>query len=160
MFALVLALALGGHMIPGKPPEGAVCNPAEVAAAMKQLAQHPDDLTVRRRLLTYYLHRHQDPALRKARIDQIAWMVEHHPEVKLFDQRAWIVDARDREGFARVRELWLRQVRRFRGRAAGAGERGAGVEPIGPRGRGGVAEEGARIRRGNSGCCTPTPSSA
>ena len=100
MFALVLAVALGGHVGPGKPPEGAVCNPAEVAAAMKQLAQHPDDLTVRRRLLTYYLHRHQDPALRKARIEQIAWMVEHHPAVKLFDQRAWIVDTRDREGFA------------------------------------------------------------
>jgi hypothetical protein len=82
---------------------------------MKHLARQPDDLAVRRRLLTYYLHRHQDSALRKARIEQIAWMTEHHPEVKLFDQRAWIVDTRDREGFARVRALWLWQVQRFPG---------------------------------------------
>lgn len=113
MFALLLGLALSGPAGSGKPPEGAVCNAAEVAAAARHLAEHPDDLTVRRRLLTYYLHRHQDPALRQARIDQIAWMVEHYPEARLYDQRAWIVDARDREGFARVRALWLEQVRRF-----------------------------------------------
>lgn len=111
MIVLLLALALG-HVGPGKPPEGAVCNAAEAAAAEKHIAAHPDDLTARRRLLTYYLHRHRDPALRKARVEQIAWMVEHYPGARLFDQRAWIVDTRD-EGFARVRELWLRQVKRF-----------------------------------------------
>jgi hypothetical protein len=100
-------------VVGGKPAEGSVCNAAEAAAGEKHLKTHPGDLRTRRRLLTWYLHRHKDPGMRDARVAQIAWMAEHHPELKLFDERAWIVDTRDREGFERVRTLWLRKARAF-----------------------------------------------
>src|SRR5690242_6274864 len=92
---------------------GAICNSEQAAVGERYLLTYPDDVETRRRLLVYYLHRHQDPKVRQARIDQIAWMVEHHPEMQFPDQRVWLVDGRDRTGFARVRELWLRQVKRF-----------------------------------------------
>ena len=92
---------------------GAVCNSEQAAVAERYLLTYPDDVETRTRLLVYYLYRHQDPKVRQARIGQIAWMVEHHPEMQFPDQRVWLVDGRDKAGFARVRELWLRQVKKF-----------------------------------------------
>jgi hypothetical protein len=90
--------------------------PAEAARLESQLANHPEDVAVRTRLISYY---HQQMNA-QPRARHILWLIENHPEAEVFRiapdvtsfEVAWhgLNSAADRD---KARVVWLRQLERF-----------------------------------------------
>jgi hypothetical protein len=101
----------------------------QVTAAEQELAANPEDEATREKLLRYYMLNHMraqaarqglvsakecsDPTGDTApRIPLILWLIDHHPESKLFDDpAAWISSQVDGpNAYQDARNRWLTQV--------------------------------------------------
>jgi hypothetical protein len=99
-------------------------SPGDASKLEQQLAAHPDDETVRDKLLKYYWHN----SVREPRLESIFWLIEHHPESPLHgNQTAGIMPVRadgktdiwfqsgvplnDVADFQRALALWEQQVK-------------------------------------------------
>jgi hypothetical protein len=72
-------------------------------------------------LLDFYLNRWPDEKLHAARIHLLLWIIANRPDIDLpsavHDPRGLLVDPDDKEGYAQVRDAWLRAVARQPGNA-------------------------------------------
>jgi TonB family protein len=96
---------------------GAELDAAGAATAQQSLAADAKNINARATLLAYYANAKgtNSDELRKARLEQIAWLVQNAPESNLCASPLAQINAlgeplRDPPGYAQVRELWLQQV--------------------------------------------------
>ena len=85
----------------------------EATDAEEHLKSHPEDRTVVKRLLDYYVQRWQNAGSDRLRV--VLWAIENHPGIDLggvHDSRGLLLNPDDREGYQKARQLWLEQVRR------------------------------------------------
>lgn len=74
----------------------------------EQLKRNPEDIRTRA-LLTAYYHRH---AMRRERLKNVFWLIEHHPESELLQNIAFTIPAEDSPisdmaSYERAKALWL-----------------------------------------------------
>jgi TonB family protein len=96
---------------------GAEMDAAGAAQVQQSLAVDPKNINLRTTLLAYYANAKMPnkEELRKARLEQIAWLVQNAPESHLMTSPLSQINAQgdplpDPSGYAQVRELWLQQV--------------------------------------------------
>lgn len=96
---------------------GAELDAAGAAEVLKSLEAAPENINARATLLAYYAYGKlpKTQELRQARLEQIAWLVQNAPESALWASPLLQINAqgeplRDPSGYARVRELWLKQA--------------------------------------------------
>ena len=88
-----------------------VRNWADADKVESELAAQPEDLRARLALLRFYAGQGGATAERakKARREQILWMIEHHPEHPVLSEAAGIIDgtvSQLADAFARCRDAW------------------------------------------------------
>jgi hypothetical protein len=87
-------------------------NPAEIDRLLKQIAAHPDNTADRQALLRAVAFQGAAPAekARPIRREQILWLIEHHPDAKIFDEPFMQLWPRGRlgdpDGYAQAAALW------------------------------------------------------
>ena len=74
----------------------------------ERLNRNPEDIKSRA-LLTAYYFRH---AMRRQRLDNVLWLIEHHPESELLRSSAFVISAEDSPlndmaSYERAKALWL-----------------------------------------------------
>src|SRR5262249_2111890 len=94
-------------------------SPAEVAELESEVAQNPEDLEARTRLLYFYGRPSKAELPQQevaARRRHVLWLIEHHPEQEILG--AWgarlshvpSAHLSDPEGYAEARTAWLAQI--------------------------------------------------
>ncbi len=95
---------------------GKALSRAQAEDVERHLAEVPDDVASRQKLLLFYAEngtRFYDPAIViAARRKHILWLIEHHPELPLLGQRPGLIDPpldqlADPQGYAQIKKEWL-----------------------------------------------------
>ncbi len=95
---------------------GKALSRAQAEDVERHLAEAPDDLAGREKLLLFYAQngtRFYDPAIViVARRKHILWLIAHHPELPLLGQRPGLIDPpldqlADPQGYAQIKKEWL-----------------------------------------------------
>jgi hypothetical protein len=95
---------------------GKALSRAQAEDVERHLAEAPDDLAGREKLLLFYAQngtRFYDPAIViAARRKHILWLIGHHPELPLLGQRPGLIDPpldqlADPQGYAQIKKEWL-----------------------------------------------------
>lgn len=111
---ILLTSAVAGQMISSTGrSEPSYTTAQQATEAENYLKSHPEDRTVVKRLLDYYVGRWQNTQADRLRV--ILWTIENHPNIDLdgvHDSRGLLLNPDDKEGYQRARQLWLEQVRR------------------------------------------------
>ena len=96
---------------------GAELDAAGAAEILKSLAAAPENINARAALLAYWANAKlaKTEELRKARLEQIVWLVQNAPESVLWASPLLHINAQggpleDPSGYAQVRGLWLQQA--------------------------------------------------
>ena len=113
---LVTSGAAGQGLFLAREPSYATAQ--EATEAEEYLKSHPEDRTVVKRLLDFYVQRWQNARADRLRV--VLWVIENHPGIDLdrgHDSRGLLLNPDDREGYQRARQLWLQQVWRYPGDA-------------------------------------------
>lgn len=112
---VLLTSAAAGQVISSTGARESSYNTAQEATeAEEHLKSHPEDRTVVKRLLDYYVQRWQNAGSDRLRV--VLWAIENHPGIDLdgvHDSRGLLLNPDDREGYQKARQLWLEQVRRY-----------------------------------------------
>jgi hypothetical protein len=93
-----------------KPRPPRTLSPAEVEAFEKKVADNPNDLESRERLLTHYFTE-RDDTVRAVRARHVLWVIANAPEAEIAGRpEAGFHKGIETERYAEARGLWLRQV--------------------------------------------------
>jgi tetratricopeptide (TPR) repeat protein len=84
----------------------------QVAEMEAAIAQHPDDLTARTKLLGYYfMSRHTGAAAKEGR-KHVLWIIKNRPEAEIAGTPFCMIDAiTDTDGYHEAKQLWLDQTK-------------------------------------------------
>jgi hypothetical protein len=118
IFAIVLltSTAAGQGLFSTGAREPSYATAQEATEAEEYLKSHPEDRTVVKRLLDYYVQHWQNSQADRLRV--VLWTVANYPGIDLdgvHDSRGLLLNPDDREGYQKARKLWLEQVRRYPG---------------------------------------------
>jgi tetratricopeptide (TPR) repeat protein len=100
--------------------QGYIISADRASELEETLTKDPNDLAARAQLLGYYFvmggGRLSPAAARQARLRHIIWLVQNHPDSELAGLSAVTIDPAshplaDREGYEKVKALWLEQAR-------------------------------------------------
>jgi tetratricopeptide (TPR) repeat protein len=99
-------------------PGGQRLDKEDVARLERQLAENPNNIQLRRQLMTHYAKQRTGSA-RAARLEHITWIIANQPASRIAGTPLCRVDRNsDPEGYERARSLWLEQVNAQSGNAA------------------------------------------
>ena len=115
-FILMLAGALYAQPESARPEMDAIAgqrmNAQEAGELESLVAQHPEDLTGRTKLLGhYFMARFTSAEARQKDLEQVLWIIRNRPESKIAGSPFSGIDAiSDREGYNEARQMWLKQT--------------------------------------------------
>jgi len=111
---LLISAASGQEVFSTGAREPSYATVQEATEAEEHLKVHPEDRTVVKGLLDYYVQRWQNTQADRLRV--VLWTIENHPGIDLdgvHDSRGLLLNPDDREGYQKARQLWLEQLRRY-----------------------------------------------
>jgi tetratricopeptide (TPR) repeat protein len=85
----------------------------QVAEMEAAIAQHPDDLTARTKLLGYYfMSRHTGAAAKEGCRKHVLWIIKNRPEAEIAGTPFCMIDAiTDTDGYHDAKQLWVDQTK-------------------------------------------------